>query len=34
MPVIAIACPDSLTYEYRDRTLRVTAVKNLEDTHV
>jgi serine/threonine-protein kinase RsbW len=25
---------DSLTYEYRDRTLRVTAVKNLEDTHV
>ena len=25
---------DSLTYEYRDRTLHVTAVKNLEDTHV
>jgi serine/threonine-protein kinase RsbW len=25
---------DSLTYDYRDRTLRVTAVKNLEDTHV
>lgn len=25
---------DSLTYEYRDRTLRVTAVKSLEDTHV
>ena len=25
---------DSLTYEYRGRTLRVTAVKNLEDTHV
>jgi serine/threonine-protein kinase RsbW len=25
---------DSLTYEYRDRALRVTAVKNLEDTHV
>jgi serine/threonine-protein kinase RsbW len=25
---------DSLTYEYRDRTLRVTAAKNLEDTHV
>lgn len=25
---------DSLTYEYRDRTLRVIAVKNLEDTHV
>jgi serine/threonine-protein kinase RsbW len=25
---------DSLTYEYDDRTLRVTAVKNLEDSHV
>ena len=25
---------DSLTYEYRDRTLYVTAVKNLEDVHV
>ena len=25
---------DSLTYEYRDRTLCVTAVKNLEDAHV
>ena len=25
---------DSLTYEYRDRTLCVTAVKNLEDVHV
>ena len=25
---------DSLTYDYKDRTLCVTAVKNLEDTHV
>jgi serine/threonine-protein kinase RsbW len=25
---------DSLTYEYRDRTLRAVAVKNLEDMHV
>jgi serine/threonine-protein kinase RsbW len=25
---------DSLTYDYTDRTLCVTAVKNLEDTHV
>jgi len=25
---------DSLVYEYRDRTFRVTAIKNLEDTHV
>jgi serine/threonine-protein kinase RsbW len=25
---------DSLSYDYRDRTFSVTAVKNLEDTHV
>ena len=25
---------DSLSYDYRDRTLSVTAVKNLEDSHV